>query len=136
MAAAQRLVLWSELVLARLLRTKVGTPAVGTTGGMVIVTITAAVADGTASRIGTVGNLGDLIRIKAPLAVLPRGPEPGMLMGSLPRRGCDHSHAADFHMSYWASILLTSTPRAERPIDFLSRGTRSHTEWEGKRVSK
>jgi len=86
-AAAQRLVLWSELVLARLLRAKGGAPAVRTTGGMVIVTITAAVADGTASRIGTVGNLGDLIRIKAPLAVLPRGPEPGMLMGSLPKRG-------------------------------------------------
>ena len=64
MAAAQQLVLWSELVLALLLRTKVGAPAVGTTGGMVIVTITAAVADGTASRIDTVGNLGDLIRIK------------------------------------------------------------------------
>jgi len=53
-AAVQRLVLWSELVLALLLRTKVGAPAAVITGGTAIVTTTAAAADGIASRVDIV----------------------------------------------------------------------------------
>jgi hypothetical protein len=74
---------------------------------MVIVTTTAPVADGTASRIGTVGDLGDLIRIKPSLAILPRGPEPraGEVVAKAKMRTFAQPNGPNVHFDQTATVV-------------------------------